>query len=98
MSLWYCSDCRIAYGPQPHCPRCGEPGTLVKPQVKFISTEQAEQCDIMICREWTMPLLLPDNQCGQCAVCGHFVQHRPDAPRKPMKVCMGCAPAVIRQQ
>jgi hypothetical protein len=26
MSLWYCSDCAIAFGPQPHCPRCGKPG------------------------------------------------------------------------
>jgi RNA polymerase subunit RPABC4/transcription elongation factor Spt4 len=26
MSVWYCSDCEIAYAPNPYCPRCGQSG------------------------------------------------------------------------
>lgn len=26
MSVWYCSDCKLAYAPVPYCPRCGRPG------------------------------------------------------------------------
>lgn len=26
MSLWYCSDCKIAFAPGPQCPRCGAGG------------------------------------------------------------------------
>lgn len=26
MSVWYCSDCKIAFAPGPHCPQCGKGG------------------------------------------------------------------------
>jgi hypothetical protein len=67
-------------------------------RIKTISTAEAETFDALVCREWTSPPLLPDNHVGQCAVCKCLVQHRPDAPRAPMRVCVQCAPAVIRRQ
>ena len=66
--------------------------------VQFISADEAEEMDALICMPWTTPPILPDNQRGTCAMCKGRVQHRPDAPRKPMRVCVDCAPAVIRPQ
>lgn len=62
-------------------------------KVEFVTTGQA---DIIVCMEWTSPPILPDNQRGRCAMCGHVVQFRPDAPKKPMRVCVSCVPGVIR--
>jgi hypothetical protein len=70
----------------------------MKLPIKFVSAEQAEQHDVLVCMDWSSPPILPDNQRGRCGVCGCVVQHRPNAPRKPMKVCVGCAPSVIRPQ
>jgi hypothetical protein len=67
-------------------------------RVQFVSTEEGETADVLVCVDWTSPPLLPDNQRGKCGVCGCLVQHRPDAPKKPMRVCVGCAPSVIRPQ
>jgi hypothetical protein len=68
------------------------------PRVEIVTAEQGEQADVLVCVEWTSPPLLPGNQRARCGVCGCLVQHRPDAPRKPMRVCVGCTPSVIRGQ
>jgi hypothetical protein len=67
-------------------------------KIEFVSIEQAEEADVMVCMPWTSPLILPDNHRAKCGVCGHIVQHRPDVPKRPMKVCLDCAPSVIRPQ
>jgi hypothetical protein len=68
------------------------------PRVRFVSTAEAEMADVMVCMEWTSPPFLPDNLSDQCGVCRCLVQHRPDAPKTPMRVCVRCAPSVIRPQ
>jgi hypothetical protein len=70
----------------------------IHPKIQFVSTEQAEQADVMVCMSWTDPPVLRDNLQAACGVCGHLVQHRPNAPVRPMKVCVSCAPSIIRQQ
>jgi hypothetical protein len=67
-------------------------------EIKFVSTEEGETADVMVCMPWTNPPILADNIRAKCGVCGHIVQHRPAAPKRPMKVCVDCAPSVIRQQ
>jgi hypothetical protein len=69
-----------------------------RPEIQFISTTEAETADVVICMPWTHPPILADNQRSKCGVCGHLVQHRPDVPKRPMKVCVGCAPSTIRPQ
>ena len=71
---------------------------MQRPKIKFVSLEKAETADVMVCVEWSDPPILPDNERGKCGVCGCLVQHRPRVPRKPMKVCISCAPSVIRPQ
>jgi hypothetical protein len=71
---------------------------MKRPRVEFVSTAEAETADVMVCMDWSSPPILPDNQRARCGVCGGAVQHRPDAPKKPMRVCVSCAPSVIRPQ
>jgi hypothetical protein len=66
--------------------------------VTFVSTKEGETADFLVCMEWTNPPIMPDNQRSKCGVCGHLVQHRPEAPKRPMKLCVSCAPSVIRRQ
>jgi len=74
-------------------------GEAVKrPRIVFVTTEEAEEADVMVCMPWTIPPILPDNQRAKCGVCGHIVQHRPNVPKRPMRVCVDCAPSVIRPQ
>lgn len=67
-------------------------------KVEFVTPEQAEEMDVLVCVPWTTPPLLPDNQRGTCAMCQGRVQLRPYAPKRPMRVCVDCAPGVIRPQ
>jgi hypothetical protein len=45
---------------------------------------------IVVCARITTPLLMADNDIGECSECGWKVQFRPHAP-KSRKVCMECA-------
>jgi hypothetical protein len=67
-------------------------------KIEFVSTEQGETADVLVCMSWTDPPTLADNLRAECGVCGHLVQHRPNAPVRPMKVCVACAPSIIRGQ
>jgi hypothetical protein len=59
--------------------------------VTFATTEEAEGCEFLVCVEWTTPPLFRDNIRSTCGGCGTPLQHRPYAPRKPMRVCVECA-------
>ena len=52
--------------------------------------EDAEIADMVVCRRLTDPLLEPDNHVGFCTRCRSGIQHRPDAPKFPPKVCDDC--------
>jgi hypothetical protein len=65
-------------------------------KVKAIRTvrrdsREAAECDVMVCMEWSEPPVFPDNRRASCAGCGHALQHRPDSPSQPMKLCIPCA-------
>ena len=69
-----------------------------KPRVRFISPEEAESADVIVCMPFTMPLILSDNLLGNCARCGAPVQYRPHVPRRPVKLCPSCAVAQIKKE
>jgi hypothetical protein len=48
-----------------------------------------EDCDLLVCRLITKPLLFPDNLLGHCTKCHRLVQFRPSAPRLT-RVCLEC--------
>lgn len=43
----------------------------------------------------SVPLVLPDNQVGECSACGSAVQFRPGLPEGFPKVCLECLPAWV---
>jgi hypothetical protein len=57
---------------------------------------EAETFDATVCMPWSDPPILPDNVRGSCAHCGIALQFRPDAPRRPIKVCPKCVVAWAR--
>jgi hypothetical protein len=57
----------------------------------------AENCEMLICRLVTDPLLFPDNKVGRCQKCLRPVQFRPHAPKKPPKMCDECARPIVEK-
>ncbi len=53
--------------------------------------EDAEGADVVVCAPLTSPLMMADNVIDLCSKCGDAIQHRPNAPKKPPKVCYDCA-------
>ena len=43
------------------------------------------------------PILLSDNQFGQCVDCGCDIQFRPDLPQRSQRVCICCGARRIRE-
>jgi len=64
--------------------------------IAMISATEAETRDVLVCIAWTTPPRLPDNQRASCGHCGCALQHRPYAPRRPLKLCMTCAMSYVR--
>lgn len=60
-----------------------------------VSVEEAETADMCICMPWHGPHDFNDNIRGVCVGCGVAVRFRPYAPKRPPKVCIGCAPGWI---
>lgn len=60
---------------------------------KVMSEEEAEQADFVICQpiDLDTPLLFQDNIITRCGDCDRDIQHRPHAPRRPLKLCLICA-------
>jgi hypothetical protein len=51
---------------------------------------EAEAADVVVCIELTQPLAFPDNIIDICSKCGRPIQYRPNAPKRPPKVCLPC--------
>lgn len=51
---------------------------------------EAEDADCVVCIRLTQPLAMPDNVITICSKCGEAIQHRPNAPKRPPKVCFEC--------
>jgi hypothetical protein len=58
-------------------------------RLRFVPPASVEDQPWICCMAWP-PLLLPDNIRAPCATCGRMIQYRPDAPRRPLKVCARC--------
>ncbi len=59
---------------------------------------EGETADYVVCARLTQPLLLPDNLIDLCCRCGEAIQHRPDAPKKPPKVCLTCIEPDLKKE
>lgn len=57
-------------------------------EVEVLSEEEAESCDLLICGETSY---FADDEAGECTECGRAIVFRPHAPKRPRKVCLGCA-------
>lgn len=54
------------------------------------TAEEAEDCQYVVCKELTDPLMFSDNMVGVCCRCGGGVQFRPHGPTIPPKICLPC--------
>lgn len=59
--------------------------------VEVPTAREAEEASIVVCRLVTEPLLYRDNVVAPCSKCFRMLQFRPHAPKKPPKMCDGCA-------
>lgn len=65
--------------------------TIAGIPVTVVSQDEAENAGMVGCiRYHGVMLYFSDNEIGTCSRCGHQVQFRPYAPKKPPKVCMEC--------
>jgi len=65
--------------------------------IDVVSDEEAEKANFMVCilAPEGEPLKFADNFTGFCCRCGAKVQYRWYAPRKPKRICLGCAMANV---
>ena len=59
--------------------------------IQIVSEEEAEQVDFVVCGDAGMATPWPNNIQTTCAMCGAAIIHRPHAPKRPAKICVGCA-------
>jgi hypothetical protein len=62
------------------------------------SDDEAEAADGLVCMRLTSPLLMPDNLIDLCSRCGEAIQLRPDAPKRPPKICAVCAGPIVEAE
>jgi hypothetical protein len=62
------------------------------------SDDEAECADGLVCARLTSPLMMPDNVIDLCSKCGEAIQLRPDAPKRPPKICNVCAEPLVRAE
>jgi hypothetical protein len=60
--------------------------------------DDAEDAAVVVCRRLTQPLLMPDNLIDLCSKCKEAIQHRPDAPKRPAKICDDCALPILEAE
>ena len=56
----------------------------------IVSAEEAENADMVVCVSG-QGFYFTDNVFAVCADCGGCIQHRQFVPKKPPKLCFGCA-------
>jgi hypothetical protein len=61
-------------------------------EAEVVSAEVAETCTAQVCVPWDGPAYFADDVRGACVACGRAVRYRPYSPKRPPKVCIGCAP------
>lgn len=66
----------------------GEGGAV---RVHIVTPEECETADVVVCAPKDTWTPFPDNEEGECSVCGHPIIFRPHAPKRPPKVCLECA-------
>lgn len=66
------------------------------PCVRTLTPAEAEGSDALVCVPWSNPPILADNARGLCEQCWITLQFRPDAPKRPMKLCCECAGKWVR--
>src|SRR6266705_700247 len=59
-------------------------------EVVISSVEEAEDCEYVVCLPISSPLKCPDNLISNCCKCDCLIQHRPNVPRRPPKICWPC--------
>jgi hypothetical protein len=61
-------------------------------EIEVVSEAVAETADIVVCALWSWPGFAADDVRGACGLCTVPIRFRPHAPKRPVKVCMVCAP------
>lgn len=64
---------------------------------EIVSDEAAELVDCVVCVPDGVGEF-PDNIHTVCADCDAPIEHRPHAPKRPMKICIECALLRVRMQ
>lgn len=59
--------------------------------VNKIEIGDGEDAVRVVCIPVTEPLAFPDNLISTCCKCGIAIQHRPNVPKGPPKICFACA-------
>lgn len=67
-------------------------------RIEIVDDADAELADGVVCMRLTSPLMLPDNLIDLCSKCGAAIQHRPNVPKRPPKICWQCAEPVARAE
>lgn len=62
-----------------------------------LTFDDETDADFYVCLPSTAPLVLPDNETGECTSCGMRIQFRPDSPSAP-KICQDCALAMMQKE
>lgn len=59
-------------------------------RAEIVDEAGAEAATAMACAPASFPSPFADNVFVDCAWCGAPIQHRPTAPKRPPKICLGC--------
>jgi hypothetical protein len=64
-------------------------------EVETEASGNAELAEFTVCRLKTEPLILSDNLVEPCCKCFRLVQLRPNAPKRPKRICDECIKPII---
>ena len=62
-------------------------------EIELIASQDAEAVDYVVCLDYAAPMMFADNIVGRCCDCLKLLQMRPYVPKRPKKICLGCAQA-----
>lgn len=69
-----------------------------KIEITEVDDAEADLAEAVVCVKLTSPLLLLDNAISLCSKCGEAIQHRPNVPKTPSKICVACVGPLIEQE
>ena len=73
-------------------------GYQLPANLPVLAHEVSNPDHLIVCAALTSPLILPDNQVGNCADCNARIQYRPYYGDGPTKLCSACAMRRVRPQ